>query len=68
MMSKTIISLSSNEQLMILEFWAHGTDILNQFTEEQIAAVPGLREAIEAVRTLPEQIGWGGTVDESDQD
>ena len=43
---------------MILQFWAHGIDIAQKFSAEQLRAVPGLEEAIAAVSKLPREIGW----------
>lgn len=53
------IVLSPAEEMMILQFWAHGMDIAQKFSTEQIRAVPGLEEAIAAVSELPKEIGWG---------
>ncbi|MEE1613336.1 hypothetical protein [Microvirga sp. CF3016] len=53
------IILNPDEEMMILQFWAHGMDIAQKFSTEQIRAVPGLEEAIAAVSVLPKEIGWG---------
>jgi len=48
-----------DDEIRILEFWAHGMNILQALSEEKIASVPGLKQAIEAVSGLPDAIGWG---------
>lgn len=56
--------LSLKEQLLILDFWAHGMDIRQEFGPEKLRAIPGLEEVILAVSKLPAQIGWGDEPDE----
>ena len=51
--------LTPDDEMMILQFWAHGIDIAQKFSAEQLRAVPGLEAAIEAVLDLPKEIGWG---------
>ncbi len=51
--------LNLEEQMMVLDFWAHGMDILLKFSPEKISAVPGLKEAIAAASVLPAAVGWG---------
>ncbi|WP_134498836.1 hypothetical protein [Microvirga pakistanensis] len=58
-MGKAKAELGLKEELMILQFWALGRAILQKFSQEQIQAVPGLKEAIDAVSGLPGEIGWG---------
>jgi hypothetical protein len=56
--------LSLDEKMMVLDFWAHGMDIALKFTEEQIKAVRGLKEAIDATSVLPAAIGWDDEAEE----
>lgn len=58
-MNRAKAKLGLNEELMILQFWAQGIDILQMFSEEQLQAVPSLKRAIEATSGLPSEIGWG---------
>jgi len=58
-MDRKKAEIALDEELMILQFWAHGVDILHRFSQEQLQAVPGLKEAIDAVSKLPDEIGWG---------
>jgi hypothetical protein len=58
--------LSLDEKMMILDFWAHGMDIALKFTEEQIKAVRGLKEAIDATSVLPAAIGWDDEAEEAE--
>lgn len=47
-----------NLELSVLRFWAEGVGILEKFTWAEIASIPGLAAAIEAVKILPAMIGW----------
>ena len=58
-MTRANVELSPDEELLILKLWVYGTDIRRTFREEQLEAVPGLREIVEAVSHLPDAIGWG---------
>ena len=58
-MTKMYAELGLKEELMILMFWAHSIDIRRKLTPEQIRAVAGLEEIIEAASHLPDAIGWG---------
>jgi hypothetical protein len=58
-MTKAKSELGLNEELMVLQFWAHGMDIRQKFSKEQIRAVPSLGKAIAAVSRLSDEIGWG---------
>lgn len=58
-MARGQAKLSMEEQMMVLQLWAYSRDILRKFSEEQIEAVPGLRDAIDNASGLPEAIGWG---------
>lgn len=58
-------TLGLDEEMMILQFWAHGIDIAQKFSADQLRAVPGLEEAIAAVSRLPREIGWGDEPQES---
>jgi hypothetical protein len=64
-MSRANVELSLEQQLMILNFWAHGVDISRKLSTEQIQAVPGLRQALDAAAGLPDSIGWGEEQDTS---
>jgi hypothetical protein len=57
-MKRSTVELSPEEDIMILQFWAHGIDITQKFSAEKLRAVPGLEEAIAAVSGLPREIGW----------
>ncbi|UVF18882.1 hypothetical protein HPT29_020785 [Microvirga terrae] len=45
-MKKSRDLLTPDDEMMILQFWAHGIDIAQKFSAEQLRAVPGLEEAI----------------------
>jgi hypothetical protein len=46
-MDKRKVALTLEQELQILQFWAHGMDIFSRFSAETIASVPGLNEALE---------------------
>jgi hypothetical protein len=48
---------SPDLELAVLRFWAHGLSLSQQFSRAEIASVPGLAEAIDAIRSLPGAIG-----------
>ena len=50
--------LSPEQERAVLRFWAQGADIARTFTREEIAAIEGLDDAIEAVFKLPGSLGW----------
>jgi hypothetical protein len=52
-------TISPEQEIEILQFWAQAMDIKRKFTPEQIQSVRGLSEAIEAALKLPDEIGWG---------
>jgi hypothetical protein len=58
-MAQARVELTLEETMMVLDFWAHGMNILQTFPEEKIVAVQGLREAIEAISILPDSVGFG---------
>jgi hypothetical protein len=58
-MTRAKTELGLNQEMMILQFWAQGIDILQTFSEDQLRAVPSLKKAIEIASRLPHEIGWG---------
>ncbi|MBO1906552.1 hypothetical protein J4G37_16795, partial [Microvirga sp. 3-52] len=60
------IKSALDEKMMVLDFWAHGMDIALKFTDEQIKAVRGLKEAIDATSVLPAAIGWDDETEETE--
>jgi hypothetical protein len=47
------------QELLLLQFWAIGVEILRKFTPDQLRSVPGVEEAIGYTSTIPTAIGWG---------
>ncbi|NIX75274.1 hypothetical protein [Microvirga terricola] len=58
-MTRPSIKISAEQEITILQFWAQAMDIKRTFTPEEIQSVPGLSKAIEVAKTLPDGIGWG---------
>ena len=58
-MTRQSYKLSPEKELVILQFWAQAVDILRSFSPEDVEAVRGLGQALEAARKLPDAIGWG---------
>lgn len=56
-MARRFQSPDSDLEWAVLRFWAHGVSLSQQFSPAEIASVPGLADAIDAIRDLPQALG-----------
>lgn len=58
-MSRQIVDLSPEEEVLILLFWAYSKDVEAKLGPDKLRTIPGLGEAIKALATVLDAIGWG---------